>query len=69
MLHYSEPSSELGLPTVWPHWKNPGMARWCREMLQDTSCRAKLTSASSSGSLGFIVCVKCCRVIDSVPRW
>ena len=29
----------------------------------------KVTSASSSGSLGFIVCVKCCRVVDSVPRW
>ena len=34
----------------------------------------KVTSASSSGSLGFImnfhcVCVKCCRMVDSVPRW
>ena len=29
----------------------------------------KLTSASSSGSLGFIMCVKCCRMVDSVPRW
>jgi hypothetical protein len=24
-------------------------------------------SASSSGTLGFIVCVKCCRMVDSVP--
>ena len=24
---------------------------------------------SSSGSMSFIVCVKCCRVVDSVPRW
>ena len=23
-------------------------------------------SASSSGSLGFIVCVQCCRIVDSV---
>ena len=28
-----------------------------------------MTSTSSSGSLGFIVCVKCCRMVDSVPRW
>ena len=27
-----------------------------------------MTSASSSGSLGFIVYVKCCRMVDSVPR-
>ena len=29
----------------------------------------KVTSAGSSESLGFIVCVKCCRMVDSVPRW
>ena len=33
------------------------------------SPQRKLTLASSSGSLGFIVCVKCCRMVDSVPRW
>ena len=27
------------------------------------------TLAGSSGSLGFIVCVKCCRMVDSVTRW
>jgi hypothetical protein len=27
----------------------------------------KVPSASSSGSLGFIVCVKCGRIVDSVP--
>ena len=29
----------------------------------------KVPSASSSGSLGFIVCVKCCKMVNSVPRW
>ena len=27
----------------------------------------KLPSASSSGALGFIVCVKCCKMVDNVP--
>ena len=29
--------------------------------------QCKLPSASSIGSLGFIVCVQCCRMVDSVP--
>ena len=29
----------------------------------------KVTLASSSGSLGSIVRVKCCMMVDSVPRW
>ena len=29
--------------------------------------QGKVPSASSSGSLGFIVCVQCCRMVDSVP--
>ena len=29
----------------------------------------KVTSVSSNGSLGFIVHVKFCRMVDSVPRW
>ena len=68
---HSEPASALGLPTVWSLWGNPGMAR-CWEM---STLHAgyipqhKVTSESSSGSLGFIVCVKCCRMVDSVPRW
>ena len=58
---------KLGLSTVW----NPGMAR-CQEMSTLPAGyipQRKVTSASSSGSLGFIVCVKCCRMVDSVPRW
>jgi hypothetical protein len=63
-----------------PHWAyqqyghsggNPGMAR-CWEMSNLPAgyiLQCKVTSASSSGSLGFIVCVKCCRMVDSVPRW
>ena len=50
---------------------NPGMT-WCREMSTLPAGyipQHKVTSASSSGSLGFIVCVKCCRMVDSVPRW
>ena len=27
----------------------------------------KVPLVSSSGSLGFIVCVQCCRMVDSVP--
>ena len=29
----------------------------------------KVTLESSRGSLGFIVCVKSCRMVDSAPRW
>ena len=50
---------------------NPGMT-WCREMSTLPAGyipQHKVTSVSSSGSLGFIVCVKCCRMVDSVPRW
>ena len=68
---HSEPVSTLGLPTVWSLWGNPGMAR-CWEMSTLPAGyipQRKVTSASSSGSLGFIVCVKCCRMVDSVPRW
>ena len=28
----------------------------------------KLSSASSSGSLGFIVCLQCCRMVDTNKR-
>ena len=31
--------------------------------------QGKVTFATKSGSLGFIVCVKCRRMVDSVPRW
>ena len=74
MLHYtvhSEPASALGLPTVWSQLGNLGMARF-QEMLSLSAGyipQRKVTSESSSGSLGFIVCVKCCRMADSVPRW
>ena len=68
---HSEPASALSLPTVWSLWGNPGMAR-CWEMSTLPAgyiLQRKVTSASSSGSLGSIVCVKCCRMVDSVPRW
>ena len=31
--------------------------------------QSKVPSASSSGSFGFIVCVQCCRMVDSIPIW
>ena len=31
--------------------------------------QCKVPLASSSGSLGFIVCVKCSKMVDSVPIW
>ena len=65
------PVSALSLPTVWSHRGNPGVTR-CREMATLPAGyipQRKVPSASSSGSLGFIVCVKCCRMVDSVPRW
>ena len=31
--------------------------------------QCKVTSTSSSGSMGLMVCVKWCRMVDSVPRW
>jgi hypothetical protein len=55
---HSEPASALGLMTVWSLWGNPGMAR-CQEMSNLPAGyipQRKVTSASSSGSLGFIVC-------------
>jgi hypothetical protein len=66
---HSEPASALSLPTVWSLWGNPGMAR-CREMATLPAGyipQRKLPLASSSGSLGFIVCMQCCRMVDSVP--
>ena len=54
---HSEPASALGLPTVWSLWGNPGMTR-CWEMSTLPTGyipQRKVTSASSSGSLGFIV--------------
>ena len=65
---HSEPASALGLPTVWSLWGNPGMAR-CWEM---STLHAgyipqhKVTSASSSGSLGFIMNFHC---VWSVAGW
>ena len=61
-LLHCKPAFVLGLPTVWSHWGDLGMAR-CWEMSTLPAGyipRRKVTSASSSGSLGFIVCVKCC---------
>ena len=61
-------SVRTGLATVWLLWGNLGMAR-CQEMSTLPAgyiLQHKVTSGSSSGSLGFIVCVKCCRM---VPRW
>ena len=65
---HSEPASILGLLTVWSLWGNPGMAR-CQEistLLAGYIPQRKVTSGSSSGSLGIIVCVKCCRMVDIV---
>ena len=56
---YSEPASALGLPTVWSPWRNPRMAK-CQEvstLLAGYIPHHKVTSASNSGSLDFIVCV------------
>ena len=64
---HSEPASTPGLPTVWSLWGNPGMVR-CRKMstlLAGYIPQCKVTSASNSGSLGFIVCVNCCRMVHS----
>ena len=68
---HSEPTSVLGLTTVWSLWRKTGMAR-CQDMSTLPAgyiLQRKVTSRSSSGSLDFIVCVKCCRMIDIVPRW
>ena len=44
----------------------------CREMATLPAGyipQRKVTSASSNGSLVFVVCVQCCRMVDSVPIW
>ena len=54
---------------VWSHRGIPGVTR-CQEMATLPAGyipQRKVPEASSSGSLGFIVCVKCCRMVDSVP--
>ena len=68
---HSEPVYALGLPPVWSLWGNPGMARWWEmsNLPAGYILLPKVTSASSSGPLGFIMCVKCCRMVDSEPRW
>ena len=53
MLHYT-----VNQPPLWFLWGNPGMAR-CQEMptlLAGYIPQRKVTSARSTGSLGFIVC-------------
>ena len=48
----------LSLPTVWSQWGNPEVTR-CREMATlpvGYIPQCKVPSASSSGSLDFIVC-------------
>ena len=55
----------MGFLTRWSLWGNPGMAR-CQEMSTLPAgyiSQRKVTSASSSGSLGFIVCVKFCMIV------
>ena len=55
MLHYTV--SALGLLTIWLLWGNleRGIVERCQLCMQDTSLQHKMTSASSSGSLGFIM--------------
>ena len=58
---HSESASALGLPTVWSLWGNPGMAR-CQEMSTLPAGyipQRKVTLASSSGSLCFIMNFHC----------
>jgi hypothetical protein len=59
MLHYRvNQCPHWALPTLWSLWGSPGMAR-CQEMSTLPAgyiLQRKVTSASSSGSLGFIVC-------------
>ena len=72
MLHYTvNACPPMGLPKVWSLWGNPGIARCCEMSTLPAGYipQIKVTSASLIGSLGFIVCVKCCRMVDSVPRW
>jgi hypothetical protein len=68
---HSEPASALGLLTVWSLWGNPGMAR-CWEMSTLPAGyipQAKWHLWAAVGDWVFIVCVKCCTMVDSVPRW
>ena len=61
----------LSLPIVWSHRGNLGVIR-CREMATLPAGyipQRKVPLANSSGSLVFIVCVKCCRMVDSSTSW
>ena len=59
--------TKLYTPSTINSWDR--VAR-CREMATLPAGyipQHKVSSVSSSGSLGFIVCVQCCRMVDSVP--
>ena len=52
-------------------WGNLGLAK-CQEMANlpvGYVPKRKVPSASSSGSLGFIVCLKCYKMVDSVQPY
>ena len=73
MLHYAV--------NQCPHWAYqqygnsgaPGDGYWlginrCQLCLQDTSCSAKWHRQARVGHW-VLLCVKCCRMVDSVPIW
>ena len=69
---YASLASALGLSTVWSLLGNPG----CQAMSTLHAGyipQRKVTLASSSGSLGFLMNFHCVwsvvRMVDSVPRW
>ena len=65
---HSKPASALGSPTVWSLWRNPRMARcWAMSiLLSGYILQCKVTSPSSSGSLGFTTNFHC---VWSVVGW
>ena len=71
ILHYT-----VNQHQHWAHWQydhSGGTCEWlgvkrCQLSLQDTSCNAKQYRRAAVGHW-VSLCVKCCRMVDSVPRW
>ena len=71
MLHYTV--NQRPHWACWQYGRSGGTQEWlvierCQLCLQDTSHNAKWHRRAAVGHW-VLLCVKCCRMVDSVPRW
>ena len=60
-------NSSAGLKPMTPHSASDMKKQWCQLCLQDTS-HSKWHRQAAVGHR-VPLCAKCCRMVDSVPRW